>query len=63
MPFALPYFKVQPTEYLIINDSFIQYAENIYEGDKKEEIVNTIKQAIKKKFDDMIVECAYNDDL
>lgn len=61
MLFALPFFKIQPTEYMIINSKFVKYVKTLYDDD--EEINETVRDALDKKYHDTIVECAYNDDL
>lgn len=35
----------------------------MYTGERKKEILKTLETALKKKYDDCIVECAYNNDL
>lgn len=35
----------------------------MYGGDRKKEIMETLEMALKKKYDDCIIECAYNENL
>ena len=46
---------------MIINSSFIGFVKELYDDDP--EVNEVLKNALFGKYDDVIVECAYNDKL
>lgn len=59
MLFGLPYFKQQPSEYMVINAEFIKYVKELYDDDP--EVNEVLQNALDGKYNDSIIECAYDD--